>query len=234
MVYFRGLLILTYCHIKLQCFAQLPTTSAKDLTPEQPQPLPTHSGGRVNSPTPEARPPPLTPTACPVSWVLVRSARDPRQPTPWLVGQAEAASAKTSARCVSVGPGQTTHSFNKNQFQRACALCIHIKSMGVNVFEHRSMFMHKVSHDIGKGLHSSPQSHTDRHAIACARSIIYTPYPLHHLSQTPGPGTYVVVSPQVCGQRSHTYSLLGRNFLPNDTTQKPGPGAHHPEKVFAR
>ena len=49
--------------------------------------------------------------------------------------------------------------------------------------------------------------------------------------QTPGPGTYKVVEPKVYKQRHAEYSMGGRNVMPGDNTQKPGPGAHSPEKV---
>jgi len=51
------------------------------------------------------------------------------------------------------------------------------------------------------------------------------------LLQTPGPGTYTVVHPNVYKQKSPFYSITGRNPLPTDSTLKPGPGAHSPEKV---
>lgn len=49
--------------------------------------------------------------------------------------------------------------------------------------------------------------------------------------QTPGPGTYRVIEPYMYKDRSPLYSMTGRNMLPSDTTRKPGPGAHSPEKV---
>uniref|UniRef100_A0A8C4WEV1 Uncharacterized protein n=1 Tax=Gopherus evgoodei TaxID=1825980 RepID=A0A8C4WEV1_9SAUR len=51
------------------------------------------------------------------------------------------------------------------------------------------------------------------------------------LSKTPGPCNYRVVEPSVYKTRAPQYSMLARNMLPGDNTQKPGPGAHSPEKV---
>merc|ERR1711881_348065 len=52
------------------------------------------------------------------------------------------------------------------------------------------------------------------------------------LRKTPGPGTYRVIPPYVYKNRGPLYSMTGRNMLPSDSTKKPGPGAHSPEKVF--
>jgi len=51
------------------------------------------------------------------------------------------------------------------------------------------------------------------------------------LQKTPGPGTYRVIPPYVYKNRGPLYSMTGRNMLPSDSTKKPGPGAHSPEKV---
>ncbi|KTG37060.1 hypothetical protein cypCar_00042368 [Cyprinus carpio] len=51
------------------------------------------------------------------------------------------------------------------------------------------------------------------------------------LRKTPGPGTYQVVNSGVYKRKAPEYSMTGRNFSPGDTTKKPGPGAHHPERV---
>ncbi|KAM4611163.1 ciliary microtubule associated protein 1A-like [Discoglossus pictus] len=51
------------------------------------------------------------------------------------------------------------------------------------------------------------------------------------LQRTPGPGTYRVVDPGVYKYRPPHFSMTARNEVPGDTTQKPGPGAHSPEKV---
>ncbi|XP_032231317.2 outer dense fiber protein 3 isoform X2 [Nematostella vectensis] len=51
------------------------------------------------------------------------------------------------------------------------------------------------------------------------------------LQKTPGPGTYKVTSPDKYRKRMAAYSMNGRNFMPGDSTQKPGPGQHSPEKV---
>ncbi|XP_071792116.1 ciliary microtubule associated protein 1A-like [Asterias amurensis] len=52
------------------------------------------------------------------------------------------------------------------------------------------------------------------------------------LSKTPGPGTYRVVEPSIYKKRDPLYSMTGRNTMPSDSTQKPGPGGHCPEKVI--
>lgn len=49
--------------------------------------------------------------------------------------------------------------------------------------------------------------------------------------QTPGPGTYRVTAPDNYKCRKPAFSMGGRNFIPGDTTRKPGPGAHYPENV---
>jgi len=51
------------------------------------------------------------------------------------------------------------------------------------------------------------------------------------LARTPGPGRYNTLDPNTLKGKAPAYSLLGRNNLPGDSTQKPGPGAHTPEKV---
>ena len=49
--------------------------------------------------------------------------------------------------------------------------------------------------------------------------------------QTPGPGTYEVTPPNTHGNKMPAYSMKGRNYMPEDSTLKPGPGQHSPEKV---
>ncbi|XP_076466436.1 ciliary microtubule associated protein 1A-like [Babylonia areolata] len=51
------------------------------------------------------------------------------------------------------------------------------------------------------------------------------------LSKTPGP-KYDVVSTGVYRHKPPQYSMTSRNVMPGDSTQKPGPGAHSPEKVY--
>ena len=51
------------------------------------------------------------------------------------------------------------------------------------------------------------------------------------LQKTPGPGNYNVVNPGKYKSEPPHYSMLGRNNMPGDTTKKPGPGSHSPEKV---
>ncbi|XP_065514558.1 ciliary microtubule associated protein 1B isoform X2 [Caloenas nicobarica] len=50
------------------------------------------------------------------------------------------------------------------------------------------------------------------------------------LCKTPGPCGYRVVSADVYKNRAPHYSMLARNSLPGDNTQKPGPGAYNPEQ----
>ena len=52
------------------------------------------------------------------------------------------------------------------------------------------------------------------------------------LRKTPGPGTYKPVDPSVIKTKGASYSMIGRNMMPTDHTQKPGPGAHEPERVL--
>jgi hypothetical protein len=51
------------------------------------------------------------------------------------------------------------------------------------------------------------------------------------LQKTPGPGNYNTVVPDRYKQQQPLYSMLGRNVMPGDSTVKPGPGSHSPEKV---
>lgn len=70
------------------------------------------------------------------------------------------------------------------------------------------------------------------------------------LAKTPGPGHYNMTQPDIYRSRRPVYSLQSRSFIPGrcelcryvagyvtfhwllgDTSQKPGPGAHSPEKV---
>lgn len=51
------------------------------------------------------------------------------------------------------------------------------------------------------------------------------------LRKTPGPGTYKPVDPSLIKSRGPSYSMIGRNVMPSDSTRKPGPGAHSPEHV---
>jgi hypothetical protein len=53
------------------------------------------------------------------------------------------------------------------------------------------------------------------------------------LQRTPGPGTYSVTGPNIYRERRPLYSMTSRNAMPGDSTQKPGPGAHSPEKTWA-
>lgn len=51
------------------------------------------------------------------------------------------------------------------------------------------------------------------------------------LKRTPGPGSYKMVVPAVYKYKCPAYSMNGRNYLPSDATQKPGPGTYRPEGV---
>jgi hypothetical protein len=48
------------------------------------------------------------------------------------------------------------------------------------------------------------------------------------LQKTPGPGNYNLVNTGKYKQEQPHYSMLGRNVMPGDGTQKPGPGAYQP------
>ena len=52
------------------------------------------------------------------------------------------------------------------------------------------------------------------------------------LQKTPGPGSYKTMSPDTWKNKSPHYSMTSRNNMPGDTTKKPGPGAHSPEKLW--
>ncbi|XP_006033664.1 outer dense fiber protein 3B isoform X2 [Alligator sinensis] len=50
------------------------------------------------------------------------------------------------------------------------------------------------------------------------------------LCKTPGPCNYRAVDSNVYKTRAPQFSMLARNMLPGDNTQKPGPGTYSPEK----
>lgn len=52
------------------------------------------------------------------------------------------------------------------------------------------------------------------------------------LQKTPGPGNYNVTAPDSYKNKQPHYSMLGRNSMPGDRTNKPGPGSHSPERVY--
>ncbi|KAI0209787.1 Outer dense fiber protein 3 [Lamellibrachia satsuma] len=51
------------------------------------------------------------------------------------------------------------------------------------------------------------------------------------LQKTPGPGAYAQADPNVYKGRAPLYTLRPRVVMPGDSTLKPGPGAHSPERV---
>jgi len=55
--------------------------------------------------------------------------------------------------------------------------------------------------------------------------------PMDERVLNPGPGQYEPASPDKYKARSPSYSISSRTCLPTDQTQKPGPGAHSPEKA---
>lgn len=54
------------------------------------------------------------------------------------------------------------------------------------------------------------------------------------LKQSPGPAAYKVVDVDTWRRKAPVYSMSARQFLPGDNCQKPGPGAHSPEKHIAK
>jgi len=50
------------------------------------------------------------------------------------------------------------------------------------------------------------------------------------LKKTPGPGAYNTTNPDIVSDKKPLYSMTSRNPMPGDSTQKPGPGSHSPEK----
>ncbi|CAG5958232.1 unnamed protein product, partial [Menidia menidia] len=60
----------------------------------------------------------------------------------------------------------------------------------------------------------------------------YTGSFLQDLKKTPGPASYKPVSPYIYGKKPPQHSITGRNFPPDENTEKPGPGAYYPEKVI--
>jgi hypothetical protein len=52
------------------------------------------------------------------------------------------------------------------------------------------------------------------------------------LAKTPGPGTYNTTRPDTFKFKSPMYSMTSRNNMPGDSSQKPGPGQHSPERVY--
>lgn len=51
------------------------------------------------------------------------------------------------------------------------------------------------------------------------------------LAKTPGPANYSVIRPDTYKRKCPQYSMTGRNNMPSDNTQKPGPGTYRPERV---
>ena len=51
------------------------------------------------------------------------------------------------------------------------------------------------------------------------------------LAKAPGSATYKTVESNLYRNRPPCYSMLARRYMPGDKTQKPGPGAHYPERV---
>lgn len=55
--------------------------------------------------------------------------------------------------------------------------------------------------------------------------------PMDERVLNPGPGAYESGNPDKYKFRSPSYSISSRTNIPTDQTQKPGPGAHSPEKI---
>jgi len=55
--------------------------------------------------------------------------------------------------------------------------------------------------------------------------------PIDERVLNPGPGQYESGCQDQYKARSPSYSISGRTHIPTDQTQKPGPGAHSPEKI---
>jgi len=51
------------------------------------------------------------------------------------------------------------------------------------------------------------------------------------LQQTPGPSAYALHNDNATRVKAPANSMSTRTYIPGDPTQKPGPGAHSPEKV---
>ena len=86
----------------------------------------------------------------------------------------------------------------------------------------------------------TPKNATDVHYFALeAEFTIVVPIvspsyeicPFLFFLQTPGPGTYKVIDPNIYRNRKPIFSMNARNYAPGDSTLKPGPGAHRPELV---
>lgn len=52
------------------------------------------------------------------------------------------------------------------------------------------------------------------------------------LAQTPGPSAYALHNDNSTRKKAALSSMASRTYIPGDPTQKPGPGAHSPEKVI--
>merc|ERR1719318_915874 len=52
------------------------------------------------------------------------------------------------------------------------------------------------------------------------------------LAGGPGPSGYAIHEPNTTKPRAPVPSMSKRTYIPGDPTQKPGPGAHSPEKVI--
>uniref|UniRef100_A0A667ZN91 Tripartite motif containing 35-30 n=1 Tax=Myripristis murdjan TaxID=586833 RepID=A0A667ZN91_9TELE len=63
----------------------------------------------------------------------------------------------------------------------------------------------------------------------CGRSKIGSFH--EDLQKTPGPGAYKVIDPTTYKYKAPQYSIIGRNSISGDSTKKPGPGAHYPDRA---
>uniref|UniRef100_A0A7M4E625 Ciliary microtubule associated protein 1B n=1 Tax=Crocodylus porosus TaxID=8502 RepID=A0A7M4E625_CROPO len=80
----------------------------------------------------------------------------------------------------------------------------------------------------GSRLRSDPSARpptTPSLGARATRALLRSP-----LAQTPGPCNYRAVDSNVYKARAPQFSMLARNVLPGDNTQKPGPGTYSPEK----
>ena len=51
------------------------------------------------------------------------------------------------------------------------------------------------------------------------------------LAKAPGPGRYHAMEPNRYKGKAPQYSMLGRSYMPGDSTKKPGPDVYRPEDV---
>ena len=84
---------------------------------------------------------------------------------------------------------------------------------------------------INVSVHKNAKRERSQYPAILTSRLVNNIYMLSFSFKTPGPGTYEVTHPNTNKKKMPAYTIKGRNYMPEDTTLKPGPGQHSPEKV---